>query len=88
MSDTERYRELLTADEVDRFISDEALNGALDWFDGEPRMSTEEYLDRLFPRYGGIVDDEGATLDLDQLDNEAARRIMSRARSLRRERDS
>ena len=82
------YRNLRTADEVDRYITDADLDSAVDWFDGEPKMPTDEYLDRLFPRYGrGITDEAGRELDMDSLDNEAARRIMSRARKLRRERD-
>jgi hypothetical protein len=80
------YRLLSSAAEVDRFITDEQLSEALDWFDDEPRMSTSDFLDRLFPRYGGPADDAGNELDLDSLDNAAARRIMSRARTLRRER--
>lgn len=81
------YRMLQTAEEVDELISDELLNGALDWFHDEPRMPTDEFLDRLFPRYGDIYDPDGRPLDLDQLDNAAARRIMARARKLRKERD-
>jgi hypothetical protein len=80
-------RLLQTAEEVDQLISDGDLNSALDWFDDEPRMPTDEFLDRLFPRYGGPLDSDGRELDLDQLDNSAARRIMSRARQLRRERE-
>ena len=86
MTGEQKYRTLQTAAEVDEFISDETLGSALDWFDGEPRMPTDEFLDRLFPRYGGPVGDDGSELDLDQIDNEAARRIMSRARRLRKER--
>jgi hypothetical protein len=82
------YRVLKTAEEVDEFISDEDLGSALDWFDGEPKMPTDEFLDRLFPKYGGLYDSDGAELDLDSLDNPAARRIMARARKLRKERDS
>jgi len=82
-----RYRNLQTAEEVDELISDEQLNDALDWFDDEPRMPTDEFLDRLFPRYGEILDSEGRVLDLDSFINPAAKRIMSRARRLRRERE-
>lgn len=81
------YRLLQTAEEVDEFISDEELNSALDWFDDERSMPTDDFLDRLFPRYSTLVDNEGKTLDLDQLDNPAAKRIMSRARKLRKERE-
>lgn len=82
-----KYRMLQTAEEVDEFISDELLNSAIDWFEGEPKMPTEDFLDRLFPKYGDIYDTDGHALDLDQLDNPAARRIMARARRLRKERD-
>lgn len=81
------YLTLTTAEQVDRFITDDDLNEALDWFDDEPRMATDEFLDRLFPRYGGPRDDQGRELDLDQMDNDAARRIMARARALRKERE-
>jgi len=81
------YRMLQTADEVDEIITDAMLDEALDWFDDERSVPTDEYLDRLFPRHGAIVDAEGREVDLDSLDNPAARRIMSRARKLRRERD-
>jgi len=84
------YYMLQTADEVDAWISDDQLEGELDWFpDGEP-MPTDEYLDRLFTRYGGpeCPLDGYDECDLDSLDNEAARRIMARARKLRKERDA
>lgn len=84
---TPTYRLLQTAEEVDQFLTDDDLNSALDWFDDEPKMGTEEFLDRLFPRYGGPSDSDDNELDLDQLDNAAARRIMARARKLRKERD-
>jgi hypothetical protein len=86
MSETE-YRQLKTADEVDRYISDDDLNSAIDWFDDRRGMPTDEFLDRLFPRYGSLKDEAGAELDLTDMDNPAARRIMSRARALRKERD-
>lgn len=81
------YRLLTTAEEVDDLLSDEDLGSALDWFDDESKMPTDEFLDRLFPKYGGPQDSEGRELDLDQMDNAAARRIMARARRLRRERE-
>ncbi len=86
MSET-RYRMLQTGEEVDEIITDADLESALDWFDDEPRMGTADFLDRLFPRYGTLKDSQGAEVDLDQLDNPAARRIMSRARRLRKERE-
>jgi hypothetical protein len=82
------YRLLQTKEEVDELISDDLLNNTVDWFDGQPTMPTDEFLDRLFPRHGHLYDGDGRELDIDQLDNEAARRIMSRARKLRKERDS
>ena len=84
---SDQYRILQTAAEVDEFISDEHLNSALDWFDGEPKMATDDFLDRLFPRYSSLCDSDGRLLDLDQMDNEAAKRIMLRARKLRKERE-
>jgi hypothetical protein len=81
------FRLLQTAEEVDALISDEDLNSAIDWFDDQRTMPTDEFLDRLVPRYGGLTDEQGNELDLDQMDNDAARRIMSRARRLRKERE-
>lgn len=83
-----KYRLLQGAEEVDSLISDEDLNSALDWFEGEPKMPTDEFLDRLFPRYGSLCDPEGNELDLGEFDNPAAKRIMLRARRLRKERES
>ena len=85
--EAKRYRMLQTAEDVNETITDEHLNEVIDWFEGERNMPTEDFLNRLFPRYGSIVDSEGREIDLDQLDNEAARRIMSRARKLRKERE-
>ncbi len=84
------YRLLATAEEVDEFISDDDLSSALDWFDGDPlpKMPRDEFFDRLFPKYGGPTTPDGEELDLDQMDNAAARRILSRARALRKERVS
>lgn len=81
------FRMLQTAEEVDELISDSLLNDTLDWFPEGEKMPTDEFLDRLFPRYGSILDPEGREIDLDQMDNAAARRIMARARRLRKERD-
>ena len=84
-----RYFLLQTAEDVDTHVGDDDINSALDWFDGEPKMGTEDFLDRLFGRYGGpTFKGEGYDeVDLDQLDNQAAKRLMARARKLRKERD-
>ena len=79
-----KFRLLQTAAEVDEYITDADLDSTVDWFDNEPSMPTDEFFDRLL---GTLTDNEGSFLDLDQLDNEAAKRIMSRARKLRRERE-
>jgi hypothetical protein len=81
------YRMLHTAEEVDELISDQEISDTVDWFDNEPTMPVSDFLDRMFSRYGGPTDSDGNELDIDQLDNPAARRIMSRARKLRKERD-
>lgn len=82
------YYMLQTAEDVDGLITDEQLDAALDWFEDEPKLPTSDFLDRLFPRYSGPPGPDGYDeCDLDQMDNEAARRIMARARKLRRERE-
>ena len=83
----QRYRNLTTAEEVDRYISDDDLDSAIDWFDEQRTMPADEFFDRLFPRYSSLSDETGAILELDNMDNYAARRILSRARALRKARD-
>jgi hypothetical protein len=70
---------LKTKDQADAFVSEELISEALDWFDGEPRMATEEFIDRLCNAYA-------TGWDLESYDNEAARSIMKRARKMRKER--
>lgn len=57
----------------------------VDWFEDEPTMGTQEFIDRLCKTYGGAgysPDD----FDLDNYDSPAARRIMRIARAERKER--
>ena len=48
----------------------------VDWFDDEPQMRTQAFIDRMM----------GGTLDIEDYDNPAARKIMRHARKVRRER--
>lgn len=86
--DEKTYYMLQTAEEAD-LISDAEIESAVDWFDGEASMPRDEYFDRLFGRYSGpTCPIEGYDeFDLDQLDNAAARRLLSRARKNRKERN-
>lgn len=52
---------------------------AVEWFDDEEKMPTEDFIDRLCKDYGGT------DWDLDQYDNPAARKIMRIARRIRRD---
>jgi hypothetical protein len=54
------------------------IESTVDWFDDEPTMPTEAFIDRLCDRY--------AEFDLANYDNEAAREIMRIARKIRRDR--
>ena len=83
-----RYYLLQTREEAD-LIPDEEIEGAIGWFPEGGPMPRDEFFDRLFSRYGGPrCPVEGYDeFDLDQLDNDAARRLISRARKMRRERD-
>ena len=83
-----RYRTLETDADAEHYVTDAMLENAVDWFPDDDPMPTDEYLNRLFPRYGGPTDEHGAELDLDSLDNEAARNIMRRARRIRRDRNT
>jgi hypothetical protein len=86
--DEKSYYILQTAEEAD-MISDEDLEHAVDWFDGQPSMPRDEFFDRLFTRYSGPTCPIGSydEFDLDQLDNAAARRLIARARKLRKARE-
>lgn len=85
-----KYYLLQTAEDVDTHITDEEIDEALAWFNDEPKMPAEEFMDRLFSKYGGpkFKGEEYDEVDLDQMDNDAARRLMSRARRMRKERVS
>lgn len=83
----QQYRMIETADEADRYFTDETLSSCLDWFEDERGVPTEEYIDRLFNTYAG-TDENGAEIDVERYDNAAASRILSRARRLKRERDA
>lgn len=80
------WRVLREAEDVTPEI-EEFVRQTVDWFDDEPTMGTQEFIDRLCKTYGGSgesVDD----FDLDNYDSPAARRIMRIARAERRERNS
>lgn len=62
-------------------VTDEILEMAeetVDWFDDEPTMPTEEFIDRMFRHTTSV--------DIEDYDNEAARKIMRHARKIRRDR--
>lgn len=56
-----------------------SVEDCVDWFDDEPTMPLEEFLDRLCGTYAN-------GWDIESLDNPAVRKIMRHARKIRRER--
>jgi len=69
---------LETADDVTPDVLARAEE-TVDWFDNEPTMPTEDFLDRMFRR--------DREYDLEEYDNPAARTIMRHARKIRRDRN-
>lgn len=67
------------ADVTDAILA--LVDECVDWFDNEPTMPTEAFIDRLCATYGAI------TWDIESYDNPAVRKIMRRARGVRRERN-
>jgi hypothetical protein len=57
-----------------------AVEECVDWFDEERSMPVEAFIDRLCDAYG-------AGWDIESYDNAAVRKIMRKARQIRRERN-
>lgn len=79
-----KWRILHDADDVTPEI-EAHIRDCVDWFDGEPTMGQQEFIDRLCKSYGGSGENQD-DFDLDSYDSPAARRIMRIARAERRER--
>lgn len=79
LADHDRLRLLETVDDVTPDVL-AAAEETLDWFDDEPRMSTEDFIDRL------CAQPLAQGWDIEVYDNPAVRKIMRHARALRRER--
>lgn len=69
---------LVTEDDVTPEI-EKHIESAVEWFNDERSMPTEDFIDRLCKTYGG------SEYDLESYDNDAARKIMRIARRIRRE---
>lgn len=78
--DYSHLKMLVTKEDVTEEIL-KCVENCVDWFDDEPTMGTQEFIDRLCKTYGG--DD----FDMGNYDNEAARYIMREARRIRKERN-
>lgn len=74
------YVMLTTAADADEYVSDADLEGALEWFADKRGVPTEGFIDRL-------CGSSATPYDLGAYDNEAARRLLSRARKIKREMD-
>lgn len=82
-----KYQMLESAEDA-ALITDKEIEDALGWFTEKRGLPADEFFDRLFPRYSGPVNPTtGETLDLDQMDNPAAKALLKRARKMKREMD-
>ncbi len=70
---------LETADDVTPDV-EKWITFCVDWFDSEPTMGVQEFIDRFCETYGD------GQFDIESYDNPAVRKIMRLAREDRRER--
>jgi hypothetical protein len=79
------YVVLETAEQADKLVSDETIQDALEgWFGDRRTVPEEEFIDCISDRYG--TPNLGETgFEIQQYDSPAARRILSRARRIKRE---
>jgi hypothetical protein len=68
---------ITTAEEANALVSDDLIDAALGWFEDERGIPSEEFIDRLCDSADGW--------DLDNYDNAAARRILERARKIKKD---
>jgi hypothetical protein len=79
------YTVLQTAEQADEYVTDQYIEETLGWFEDKRGVPTEDFIDRLCDEQGAYADQP---YDLDNYDNDAARRILSRARRIKREQRS
>jgi len=77
------YVTLRTKEQADELVSDDDIEGALGWFTDKRGVPAEEFMDRLCPGY--LPD--GRRYEVDNFEDPAAKRILSRARKIKREMD-
>lgn len=75
MEGVDELKILVTVDDLPDNIN-RAIEETLGWFDDEPRLNGEEFIDRLCKTYA-----DG--WDIESYDNPAVREILKRARKLR-----
>jgi hypothetical protein len=73
----DEIRNLVSIEDADEFVTDLMLDETLDWFEDDRGVPTEEFIDRLCTTYADAW-------DIDNYDSPAARRILSRARKIKR----
>jgi hypothetical protein len=81
--DGSTYVVLKTKEEADEHVTDEDISDALDWFADKRGVPTEDFMDRLCGnRYDGRPG-----IEVEDFGDPAAKRLLSRARKLKREMD-
>jgi hypothetical protein len=79
--DERTYVYLDTAEQANTLVSDEDIVSALGWFEEKKGVPAQDFIDKL-AKHGGYAD---TPWDIDSYDNEAARRLLARARRIKRE---
>ena len=82
----EKFQMLESAEDA-ALITDKEIEDTLGWFIDKRGVPAGEFFDRLFSRSGPKNPTTGDTLDLDQMDNPAAKSLLKRARAMKREMD-
>lgn len=80
------YVVLESAEQADEFVDDDLLEECLAWFEDERGIPAEPFIDKLSDVYGVAPYDRSAPgFEIQDYDSQAARRLLSRARRLKRE---
>lgn len=77
------YVTLRTKEQADEHVTDKDIEEALGWFVDKRGVPAEEFMDRLCPGYMP----DGRRYEVADFGDDAAKRILSRARKMKREMD-
>jgi len=78
------YVVMETAEQADEMISDDDIQDTLEgWFGDRRTVPEEEFIDRLVKDHGGSY--SKTPFEIEEYDSPAARRLLSRARKIKKE---